>query len=252
MFNFTTPVDDQTAREIRHAYFAATSFIDAQVGRVMDALESNGYLENTVVALWSDHGYHLGDTNSWCKETNFEKATRNALFWRVPGQAVASQGRNNRYVEMVDFFPTALELVGLPEIPKCTGVDQPPTVLCLQGDSYADEFLLPALASSAATTLSTPKQHTFSQWPYPTKRGNGKEFRMGYTVRSNDGFRLTQYVPYNERTFKGDWLSPLNTDDLELYDYNTDPDERLNQAANPKQAAIVKKLVAVLKEQYDP
>ena len=67
--------------------------------------------------------------------TNFEKATRNTLLWRVPGQPQSSQGRNNRDVEMVDFFPNVVELMGLPAIPKCTGLDQPPTVTCLQGDS---------------------------------------------------------------------------------------------------------------------
>ena len=59
VFNFTTPVNNKIAREIRHAYFAASSFVDAQIGRVMDALVSYGYLESTVVGLWSDHGYHL-------------------------------------------------------------------------------------------------------------------------------------------------------------------------------------------------
>ena len=121
---------------------------------------------------------------------------------------------------MVDFFPTAIELVGLPPIPKCTGIDQPPTVLCLQGcvpvhwemhpppylvqtltsspargvcsESYADEFV-PALSKDAP---SKPKQHAFSQWPYKPKKGSDKEYRMGYTVRSGDGYRLTQYVPY--------------------------------------------------------
>lgn len=57
VFGFDTPVDNQTARELRHGYFAATSFIDAQVGRVIDALDANGYAESTIVALWSDHGY---------------------------------------------------------------------------------------------------------------------------------------------------------------------------------------------------
>ena len=56
VFGFNTPVDNRTARELRHGYFAATSFVDAQVGRVMDALEDHGYAESTVVALWSDHG----------------------------------------------------------------------------------------------------------------------------------------------------------------------------------------------------
>jgi arylsulfatase A-like enzyme len=121
--------------------------------------------------------------------TNFEKATRNTLICKTPGQTAASQGRNDRYVERLDFFPTAIELAGLPKIPKCKGVDQPPTVLYLQGESYADE-LVPALA--ATTFTSAPKQHIFSQWPYPKNKGNGKDFRMGYTVRGSDGFRLTQ------------------------------------------------------------
>ena len=164
---------------------------------------------------------------------------------------MSSQGRNNRYVEMLDFFPTAIELMGLPSIPTCRGVDQPPTVLCLQGQSYADEFL-PKPALATATTTSTPKQHVFSQWPYPKSKGNDKDFRMGYTVRSADDFRLTQYVPYSLGFRKGDWLRPAGKDDLELYDYNTDPDERVNQAADPKHQGVVAKLVAVLKEQFDP
>ena len=73
---------------------------------------------------------------------------------------------------------------------------------------------------------------------------------MGYTVRSDGGFRLTQYVPYDEKLTKGNWLSPVSMDDLELYDYNTDPDERYNQAANPKHADVVKTLLVVLKEQF--
>jgi iduronate 2-sulfatase len=248
VFGFRTPVDNQTVRELRHAYFAATSFVDAQIGRVMDALEKYGYLENTIVALWSDHGYHLGDTNSWCKMTNFEHATRNTLFWRVPGQVEASKGRNNRFVEMVDLFPTVIDLVGLPKIAPCTGVDQPPTVTCLQGKSYADEFL-PALAASP----SDPKQHTFSQWPYPIREAPGeKKFRMGYTVRGADGYRLTQYVLYDRREFKGDWTEVPTDDDLELYDYNNDPHETTNQAANPTYSDVVKRLRAVLKEQYNP
>ena len=248
-FGFNSPVDNQTARELRHAYFAATSFVDAQIGRVMGALEANGYLDNTVVALWSDHGYHLGDTNSWCKQTNFEKATRNTLLWRVPGQTAASQGRNDRFVEMIDFFPTAIDLVGLPQIPPCTGLDQPPTVNCLQGKSYADEFL-PSLGKASEPTK---KQYVFSQWQYPAKDSPGEEgMRMAYTVRSQDGYRLTQYVPYDSTTFRGNWTDVGGSDDLELYDYNTDPDETTNYAASASHADVVKKLMGVLKSQFSP
>jgi arylsulfatase A-like enzyme len=177
-----------------------------------------------------------------------EKATRNTLFWRVPGQAATSQGRNNRIVEMLDFFPTAIDLVGLPKISKCTGIDQPPTVLCLQGESYATEFM-PAL--SAPVDTPAPKQYAFSQWPYRASKIN-KYFRMGYTVRSKAGFRLTQYVPYDLKTHSGTWADILGKDDLELYNYNTDPDERVNQAANPEYAGVVKELQAVLKNKYVP
>ena len=184
----------------------------------------------------------------------FEKATRNTLLWRVPGQRDASKGRNNRMTEMIDFFPTVIDLVGVPKIPQCTGVDQPPTVLCLQGESYADEFLTTTAATATFgvgyTAKSTPKQYAFSQWPSPARQGNGRDFRMGYTVRSIDGFRLTQYVPYNRQEYSGNWLWPISRDDLELYDYNTDPDERINQAANPKYTATVQKMLAVLKAQY--
>jgi len=257
-FAFHHHVDNVTTRELRHAYFAATSFIDAQVGRVLDALESEGYADNTVVALWSDHGYHLGDTNSWCKMTNFEKATRNTLFWRVPGQTAASQGLNTRYVEMIDFFPTAIELMGLPAIPACQGIDQPPTVQCLQGVSYASEFVPPSAAGGAAaaaaeaTPADAPKQYIFSQWPYPKKQSPGANVnRMGYSVRTADGFRLTQYVPYSDFEHRGVWNKPPAATDLELYVYSVDPHETVNQAGNSTYANVVTRLAAVLRAQFD-
>ena len=197
-------------------------------------------------------GHFSGDTNSWCKMTNFEHATRNTLLWRVPGQAEASKGRNHRLVEMVDFFPTAIELMGLPKIAPCAGVDQPPAVLCLQGESYADEFI-PAPALQAPSPPKEPKLYAFSQWPYPIIESPGeKRFRMGYTVRGAGGYRLTQYVLYNRTSFRGDWTEEPTHDDLELYDYNTDPHETTNQAANPTYSGVVKELRAVLKEQYNP
>ena len=86
---------------------------------------------------------------------------------------------------MLDFFPTVIDLMGLPSIAACTGVDQPPTVQCLQGESYAAEFL-PSLAASAAANV--PKANVFSQWPYPANQSPGKKvFRMGYTVRTSTG-----------------------------------------------------------------
>jgi arylsulfatase A-like enzyme len=203
--DFGTPLDADFSRAQRRGYFAAVSFVDACVGRVVDALEKEGYKDNTVVLLWGDHGWHLGDTNSWGKMTNFESATRNALLWRVPGQRAESKGLNARMVESIDIFPTVVALTGVAAIPSCTGVDQPPTTLCLQGTSYATEFLPAqpvrgggAQASAPAPSVlplpPAPKRYAFSQWPFP-KWGNETALREGYTVRSASGFRYTTYVP---------------------------------------------------------
>jgi hypothetical protein len=148
------------------------------------------------VLLWSDHGWHLGDTNSWCKMTNFETGTRNTLLWRVPGQVASSKGLNHRLVESIDTFPTIVELAGLPALPQCEGVDQPPSVTCVQGVSYAAEFTGGAVgsgvgaeavaAAAAAGGGGGAKAYAFSQWATPTKKGalNRTVDRMGYTVRS--------------------------------------------------------------------
>jgi arylsulfatase A-like enzyme len=246
--DFNTPLDEDFSRSSRRGYFAAVSFVDAQVGRVVDALRSEGYVDNTIVVLWGDHGWHLGDTNSWGKKTNFESATRNALLWRVPGQSAASKGRNERFVESIDIFPTLVELTGLPPLPKCEGIDQPPNVACLQGESYASEFL----PEGVVKTPSKPKQYAFSQWPFPAW-GNQTMLRQGYTVRSAKGYRYTYYVPYNITSYTGDWTSGGDNaaaNDDELYDYTNDPYETTNFAKNASYAAVVAELKKVLLEQY--
>ena len=251
--DFETPLDAAFSRAQRRGYFAAVSFVDAQIGTVLSALETHGYKDNTIVCLWGDHGWHLGDTNSWGKMTNFESGVRNAMMWRVPGQAEVSKGLNDRFVESIDIFPTIIDLTGTPPLPKCDGIDQPATTACLQGESYAHEFLprLPATMVGGASAVSPPprpKQHAFSQWPFP-KWGNETGLREGYTVRSSKGFRYTQYVPYNKSTYCGDWDAALH-DDEELYDYNTDPWETTNFASNASYSAVVAELRAVLRAQY--
>eukprot|EP00658_Telonema_sp_P-2_P025178 TRINITY_DN20138_c0_g1_i1.p1 TRINITY_DN20138_c0_g1~~TRINITY_DN20138_c0_g1_i1.p1 ORF type:complete len:541 (-),score=105.76 TRINITY_DN20138_c0_g1_i1:398-2020(-) len=242
-FGFTRPLSEEFSRLQRRGYFAATSFLDAQVGRVLAALEANGYKENTIVLLWGDHGWHLGDTNSWGKMTNFESATHNTLLWRVPGQVDGSKGRSGRVVEAIDIFPTLLELAGVHAPPACTGVDAPPTVDCLQGLSYADLF--------RQGTVTTGKKYAFSQWPYPAW-GPEKAFRMGYTVRTVDGYRFTEYVPYDHvSSFRGDW-DDGSVHDVELYDYNSDPWETQSFAADSKYRSKVAELKAVLRAQYAP
>ena len=176
-------------------------------------------------------------------------------MWRVPGQQAASKGQNERIVETIDIFPTIIELVGAPPLSKCEGIDQPPTVACLQGESYASEFVLPTARTLAGGAVAPPpppkpKQHAFSQWPFKKWGAETTGLREGYTVRSAAGFRYTRYVPYNTSSFSGDWAAGAGDDDEELYDYNIDPWETTNFVENVTYAAVVAELRMVLQEQY--
>ena len=105
---------DDLARKAIQAYHASITFADAQVGRVLDALEKNGLAENTIVLFTSDHGYHMGEHGHWQKTTLFENATRVPLILAGPG--VTAKGETCKWpVEMVDFYPTLADLAGLKE-----------------------------------------------------------------------------------------------------------------------------------------
>ncbi len=143
----------ERTRHLRHGYAACVSYIDAQVGRLLGELESLGLRENTIVVLWSDHGYKLGDFGSWAKHTNFELDTRVPLIISAPGYPRGE--RSNALVELVDLHPTLSELAGLP---VHSGAE---------GESFADKIKAPS---------KTGKGAAFSQFP--------KGGFMGYTVRT--------------------------------------------------------------------
>jgi arylsulfatase A-like enzyme len=101
-------------KELVHGYYASVSYMDAQVGILLNTLESLGTLNNTIIVLWGDHGWHLGDHDLWHKHTVFEQATRTPLLIASPG---IKAGKTDSQSEFVDVFPTICNLAGLP-IPK--------------------------------------------------------------------------------------------------------------------------------------
>jgi arylsulfatase A-like enzyme len=107
--------DDETAREIKEAYYSTISFVDAQVGRVLDKLETTGLIENTIVVFISDHGYHLGEHGHWQKQTLFENATRIPLMISIPGAEIMN--RSNAPVELLDLYPTLMDFTDI-EVPR--------------------------------------------------------------------------------------------------------------------------------------
>lgn len=156
-------ISDEKARELIHGYYAAVSYVDAQIGRVLAELDRLGLRERTVVVLWGDHGWQLGEHGLWCKHTNFEVATRTPLIVSVPGQA--NRGvRTDALVELVDIYPTLAELCGLP-VPEG-----------LEGTSLVPVMNAPDRPRKGAA---------FSQYP----RGKA----MGHSMRT-DRFRYTEWA----------------------------------------------------------
>lgn len=147
-------LSEEKQRELIHGYMAAVSYTDAQIGKLLNELENQGVADNTIIVLWGDHGWHLGDHGIWCKHSNFEQATRAPLIFSAPD---TKQGiKNSSPVEFVDIYPTLCDLAGI-EIPAFT-----------DGTS-----LKPIMTGNAAKV----KEFAISQYP----RGNN---RMGYSLRT--------------------------------------------------------------------
>jgi len=116
--------DEEKTRTLIHAYYATVSYVDAQVGRLLDELDELGLSDNTVVIFWGDHGFELGEHGKWAKHSSYEVATHCPLIFRVPGmaQGVHSSG----LVEFVDLFPTICDLSGLEHLPQFEGYSMAP------------------------------------------------------------------------------------------------------------------------------
>ena len=202
------PIPADFAKKLRHGYYACISYTDAQIGRVLDALDKEGLADNTVIVLWGDHGWQLGDHGLWHKHTNFELATRAPLLLSVPQQKTAGQ-KCDAPVEFVDVYPTLADVCGL-AIPA--GLD---------GAS-----LKPFIENPAA-----PKEKVaISQYPRSAGQTGGVNV-MGYSIR-DERWRLTLW---RERT--GSKIIAT-----ELYDEQNDPAETVSLHNRPENKAIIEAL----------
>lgn len=195
------PIPDDVARTLIHGYYAATSYMDAQLGRLLDELERLGLAENTIIVLWGDHGWHLGDHGMWCKHTTYEQATRAPLIISAPGKKSAQ--RTTALAEFVDVYPTLCDLANLSH----------PTHL--QGES-----LVPLLDAPD----SKGKPAAFQVYPRRTPETGPL---LGHAVRT-DRWRYVEWRKADQSVAA-----------RELYDILDDPGETVNLAGREDNAAVV-------------
>ena len=205
----------QKVRELRHGYYACVSYVDALVGRLLDALTRLKLDENTVVILLGDHGYHLGEQGLWTKANNYELSTRVPLIVSVP-EPPAVGTTTNALVEFVDVYPTLADICGL-------GVP----------DGLEGISLKPLLTASDRPW----KKAVFSQYPRARdgSRHRGHGDIMGYAVRT----RRYRYIEWCECESK-------QVVARELYDHESDADEMRNVATQPKHAETIRELAGIL------
>ena len=206
----TMKLPEEKQKELIHGYYAAISYIDAQVGKVMAKLKETGLDKNTVVVLWGDHGWHLGDHSMWCKHSNFEQATRVPLIITAPGFEAGSYAHP---AEFIDVFPTLCDLTGLETPSQLQGVSLVPSL------KNNDEMVKPVAVSQF-------------------NRGKKK----GYSIRS-DRFRLTLWMTDGWNT-----SMPLKENTIvagELYDYKSDHLETTNLYEQEQYMKIKKQMLQI-------
>jgi arylsulfatase A-like enzyme len=203
------PLTDEQARDAIRGYRAATSYMDSQVGRLLDELDRLHLRDSTVVVFLGDHGWQLGEHAHWCKHTNFDIALRAPLIVSAPGKKAG--GKATGLVEFVDIYPTVVELCGLPPAGAVDGL------------SFAPLFDKPE---------QMWKRAAFSQYE---RKVEGLGMAMGRSVRTSR-YRYTE------------WRVP-DTDFIarELYDHETDDEENVNVAGRPDRAATVEELSGLLR-----
>jgi len=202
------PIPAAFAKQLRHGYYACISYTDAQIGRLLDALEKEGLKDNTVIVLWGDHGWQLGDHGLWHKHTNFELATRAPLLISVPKQKTAGR-QCSAPVEFVDIYPTLADVCGLPAPSGLDGTSLKPFI--------ENPFI-------------SHNRIAISQYPRGASKASGTSL-MGYSIR-DPRWRLTVWRDRNGS----------NVAATELYDEQNDRNETVNVADKPENKAVIDSL----------
>jgi len=244
------PLDAALVREWRRGYYASVAYTDYLVGSVLTALAATGEAENTVVVLHGDHGWQLGEHGEWCKQSNFELATRVPLIIRVPGTAgAASRGKRTRaFVELVDMYRSLADVFNLSPVEE--GVE---------GSSFAPLLL-------ADPTGKNHSAHAFSQYPRCAGGADCMMFAradiavMGYSIRSELS-RYTEWRTWDGKALKADWTRAGRVG-VEFYPHaasdptgssisDFDNSENVNEANDPSKKDEVAKCAALLAAQFN-
>ena len=239
------PIPTLYSRLIKQHYYASISYMDALVGKVLGALSQNGFAGNTVISVIGDHGWSLGEHQEWAKFSNFEVAVRTPMIIHVPN--LEAEAVITDPVELLDIFPTLVDLAGLPSLQKCP-VPSFSTQVCTEGKSLKDYIL---------SNQKSPGYYpfAFSQYPrpslHPRKDSDKPRLKrikyMGYSVRSRF-YRLTEWVAFDIKTFKPDWTRVVAR---ELYDHQKDSEENENQNGNIIYRNVQHILSKILREKYE-
>jgi len=221
----------EQSREMIHGYYACISYVDALVGRLLAELDRLGLTENTIIMLWGDHGFSLGENSMWAKLTNLEMSTRAPLMVALPDGRGAGQ-HSDALVEFVDMYPSLSELAGLPLPAHLEGTSFVPLLTDPQRpwkSAAFSQYLRPAIANYRVNPLAIDTPLGYRDYP--------KTATMGYSMRT-DRYRFTLW--------QEDGHPEVNRG-IELYDHQLDPAENVNIAGHPEQAELVGQLTQKLR-----
>ena len=206
-------------KEIRRAYYSAISFVDYEIGRVLNEVKKLGLENDTIIVFWGDHGWQLGEHAAWAKQTVFDIANRVPFMIKVPG-IIENGVQTNKLVELVDIFPTLVEAAGFDSLEVCPksshGIE-----LCTEGSSLMPLFEDP--------DRNDWKDAVFWQYPRGIMTKDNIPTKMGYSIRTK-GYRYTEWVNIKflgGLEYEPDWENPA--DHEELYDLEIDPQENFNK-----------------------